>query len=523
VKNDEQILNDLAALSLIEYERCRKQDADNLSLPVSALDRIVKELRKQKTTDTVENSIVDDIEAYEYEVDAIELFNEVREVINDYLVLPKHADIILTLWVGFSHAYKAFAHCPRLIITSAEAECGKTMVLDVLETLTQRPVRADNITSAVFFRLVDRYKPTLFIDEYDTFIRQDENLRNVLNSGFKQSGKSWRCVGDNHDLKSFNTHAPLVLGGIGKLHDTVMTRSHIIKMQRALSNEIKKDFDSTCLEREKILCSKLVRWSKDNFDHLKDSKPTMPVDFKNRQRDKWRPLVAVAEIVGGEWPALAFEAVAVNAGPRSLTIKELLLKDIKRLFEKSHTGRLKTKEVLDELHAMDTRSWAEWGRDKKPMTPNALSGMLGAFDIKPKLIRFSEDEVARGYELSSFKEAFRRYLPDTRFQSDTPLQVNAGTACSDIESVTKESHVTSENARKANGSNGCNAVTLQNRLNGLNHIFEQATDGYNISAEELYKLFDEVDLQNVRDGILSLDNLRTVAKDCQLNIQSQYL
>ena len=89
VKNDEQILEDLAALSLIEYERCRKQDADNLSLPVSALDRIVKELRKQKTTDTVENSIVDDIEAYEYEVDAIELFNEVREVINDYLVFTE--------------------------------------------------------------------------------------------------------------------------------------------------------------------------------------------------------------------------------------------------------------------------------------------------------------------------------------------------------------------------------------------------------------------------------------------------
>jgi len=46
------------------------------------------------------------------------------------LFLPKHADIILALWVGFSHAFKAFAHCPRLITTSAEAECEETMELD---------------------------------------------------------------------------------------------------------------------------------------------------------------------------------------------------------------------------------------------------------------------------------------------------------------------------------------------------------------------------------------------------------
>ncbi len=57
-----------------------------------------------------------------------------------------------------------------------------------------------------------------------------------MDSGFKNDGMSWRCVGDNQELKGFNTHAPLVLGGIGKLHQTVMAHAHNVKMQRALPN-----------------------------------------------------------------------------------------------------------------------------------------------------------------------------------------------------------------------------------------------------------------------------------------------
>src|SRR5690606_12086778 len=116
--------------------------------------------------------------------------------------------------------------------------CGKTLVLDILCALAPRALRADNVTSAVLFRLIESWQPTLLIDEHDTFLKNNEELRGILNSGHKRGGVVPRCVGDNHDVRKFRTFAPVALAGIGHLPPTLADRSIAVRMRRALPGEV---------------------------------------------------------------------------------------------------------------------------------------------------------------------------------------------------------------------------------------------------------------------------------------------
>jgi hypothetical protein len=53
-----------------------------------------------------------------------------------------------------------------------------------------------------------------------------------------------------------------------------------------------------------------ARWAGDHAVTLAGADPAMPAGFVNRVADNWRPLLAVADVVGGEWPERARQAAS---------------------------------------------------------------------------------------------------------------------------------------------------------------------------------------------------------------------
>jgi predicted lipoprotein with Yx(FWY)xxD motif len=47
---------------------------------------------------------------------------------------------------------------------------------------------------------------------------------------------------------------------------------------------------------------------RDNFSKLIDPDPSIPAALNDRAADNWRPLIAIADLAGGEWPQLARQA-----------------------------------------------------------------------------------------------------------------------------------------------------------------------------------------------------------------------
>ncbi|MBX6385490.1 MAG: hypothetical protein IRZ07_21380, partial [Microbispora sp.] len=99
-----------------------------------------------------------------------------------HVVMSPAAADCTALWIAHTWVYDRFQHSPRLSITSPVKRCGKSTLLDVLRATCHRPLKADNISASGVFRTVEALRPlTLLVDEADSFLGDNEELRGILN------------------------------------------------------------------------------------------------------------------------------------------------------------------------------------------------------------------------------------------------------------------------------------------------------------------------------------------------------
>jgi hypothetical protein len=134
--------------------------------------------------------------------------------------------------------------------------------------------------------MIERDRPTLLCDEVDTWLKENEIARGIINSGHtRDAAFVWRCNADTNAPEKFSTWAPKALGGIGKLADTLAGRSIFIKMERKrIGQEIQK-FRDTDPNDFITLRRKLVRWTADDQETVKIAHPTISGVLGDREGD----------------------------------------------------------------------------------------------------------------------------------------------------------------------------------------------------------------------------------------------
>ena len=230
----------LAKLSAIEYERHREDAAKKLGVRVTVLDKSVDDVRRRQSARDTGSSpdFLSDVQPWHDPVDGACLLAAISDSLERFTVLPEGGAVAIALWVIHTHAHDAAAHSPNLALESPEKRCGKTTTLSLIANLVPRSLSAANISPAALFRSVEKFRPTLLIDEGDSFLRDNEDMRGILNSGFtKASAFVIRCVGDNHDPRQFPVWCPKLIALIGTLPDTLQDRSIVITLRRKLEHE----------------------------------------------------------------------------------------------------------------------------------------------------------------------------------------------------------------------------------------------------------------------------------------------
>ncbi len=450
----------LSQLSKREYEQCRKAEAKKFDVRVQMLDRWVREARAGDG-DGGDGLQLYEPEPWDDEVDGADLLDRMVIALKRYVVMPNHAAEATALWAVHAHAFDCWQNTPRLSISAPVKGAGKSVMLDVLGCLVPRPIEADNLSGPVTFRVIDKFKPTILADEVDTYLSTDRpELIGILNSGHCAGGKSFRCQGDNHDVKAFSTHCPVVMAGIGHLPATLADRSIPVKLQRKTAAEHVESFRSDRVGHLRDLARQAARFVIDNEAALRDADPDMPPGIFNRAADNWRALLSVADVSGGEWPERARQAaVALSASVagEADSFHEQLIGDIFLIFERDGRDRLPTSKLIEELVSMDDRPWPEYKRGK-PITPAQIANLLKPFAVTSTTIRIDGAPPIKGYKKSAFKDVFRRYPPS---QAVTTLQATDTGAYSDFHAVTNDGNVTAPNRPEPALSKGCNVVTAE--------------------------------------------------------------
>jgi putative DNA primase/helicase len=297
-----------------------------------------------------------------------------------------------------------------LVITAPEMRCGKSELKRLIGKMVLRPVEADNMSVAVLFRSFDLWQPTLLVDEYDTFIKKDEELRGVFNAGHQRGGCVWRCVGDKHMPTAFDVFGPKVLAGIGKLPSTLMDRGIIVQLRRKLPSETivrQRDIPAAYF---RTIQSKLARMAIDYATSISAARPTLPDTLSDRARDNWEPLFQIAQVAGGDWPVRAHEAALKLSGrdEATKTIGVELLSDIQEAFAQKRVDRLSSAEIINILCDDDEKRWATYNKGF-PITPTQVAKRLGEYGICSTTIRVP-GQTLKGYHLHMFTDAFARYV-----------------------------------------------------------------------------------------------------------------
>lgn len=360
-----------------------------------------------------------------------------------YLVCTEHQLAILALWVVHTWCFEHFYVAAYLNICSPESQSGKTLCLELLQSLCGAPWLAAGADSKSVMKCLLRYERrvepgepctlhppfTILLDDchHTLFPFERQPLLALLNSGSRVtsrfvSGRVEYCV-----------FSPKAFAGNSSLPRSLASRCIPIVLERRSPSDLPGRFDSEDPEvRDAVseLREWLNDWTSANSDELARVSSSMPEGIASglapHQQGCAEPLVHIADLIGGAWSGKARASLASVFSLADASLSVQALSDIRAsFFVKDNPEFLSSRDLLAALRALDHRPWAAW-----PETAGRrLGALLHPFGIVSRNIHMSSDKVFRGYLLRDFQSAFDRYLP--------PLPARSGSICSaDVSSTT---------------------------------------------------------------------------------------
>lgn len=410
------VIAELAAMSPIAYDRERRAAAEKLGVTVQALDAEVRAARARQAPAADGAPFADPV-AWPEPVQLAALLDEILTFILLHVVLALQQAVAAALWAVHTYLPDSSEVSPLLLVNAPEKACAKTLLQSLLARICRRPLLAANVSVSALFRAVERWRPTLFIDEADYLFRDNPELIGLVNAGHGRDGFVLRSVAtdDGFEPRAFSVFCPKSIAGIAlerHLADATMSRGIVINMRRKLPHEKVERLrgaDSAAIER---IRRKLARFALDHAAQVRDARPRLPNELSDRAQDNWAPLLAIAELAGPEWfeRATAAALKLSGASETQASIGGQLLADVRRIFDGRRGDKISTADLLEALCEDDEQPWATYNRGKS-MSPRQLAKRLADYGIKSKTVRLGPSKTPKGYERSQFDDAFARYLP----------------------------------------------------------------------------------------------------------------
>lgn len=357
------------------------------------------------------------------------LLDQVRAFVLRYVVLPDHAPEAIALWVLHTWAFEASSTTPYIAVLAPEKRAGKSRVLETVEHVVSKPWLISSVSPAALYRKIDKDCPTLLYDEGDATWAGSketaEDLRGILNSGYRRSGAVAKCVGKGADMdvRDFRTFGPKMFAGIDKKWpETILDRSVRINMRRKKPGEKTEPlYYEEAREAGGPIRRDLEAWADASVDQLAGVRPPIPDGLNDRAAECWQPLFAIADLAGVEWAATARAAALALSGEvtEEASFGAKLLAAVREAFNAATTDFLTTESLLTEIN----------GNDSYPFG-SVKDGGLQARSFKRILAEYGVDMRGKdrkrmpdgsrpnGYYRAAFEEAWERWLDTSPVHDD---------------------------------------------------------------------------------------------------------
>ena len=311
------------------------------------------------------------------------------------------------------------------MIQAAAEDSGKSHLTQVVLWLTPRGLMIAEPTGPALYRTVDRDRPTLGVDDADVLFVLRPDLGTIVNVSWMRGVKIPRMERDvTHYYDPF---CPKVLNGIDLLpHLKPATRTRCItgNLLPKLDDEKVVNFTRAVFDEDFLtLRRKAMRWAADNMATVRDANPDLPKGFsKNRQKDNYTLLFAIADLAGGLWPRKARDAAVkltreYNApSPGKVCLAKFFEFFLGHGVRTSDDKLLLTSKQVEALFAAteEEEEWCNYKNKGRPINRWEIAALLKPFGIRPGNIHPRGGKTTdRGYDAAWFTKAFKHWLGKT--------------------------------------------------------------------------------------------------------------
>ena len=142
------------------------------------------------------------------------LLDEIRDFISTYCYLPDFWLELSSYYALMTWVYDAFTSVPYLEFLG-DKDSGKTRIAKCIAECSYNSIKMSGAGSIpALFRLVDRFRGSLFIDEADYKDSEfDSAIAKIVNSGYTRDGVVWRCdvFEKDYEPRAYSVYGPKIL------------------------------------------------------------------------------------------------------------------------------------------------------------------------------------------------------------------------------------------------------------------------------------------------------------------------
>jgi len=292
--------------------------------------------------------------------DIKELFERIKAKILNFVGFKEdiHADIV-SLWIVGTYFSDIFGVYPNLFILGPSGS-GKTRLTSIIVFGSRRGLLITDPTDANLPRIIDGYRPTLGIDDFDVLMRKHfPVVMSILKHVYKASVQIPRLEkiskGNRFILSLFKPYCPLVMNSTEPLEDTqLITRLIEISLTKEKRKFPRRDPDVYYFEKERqeLYIARFLLAPK-----VYEIFMTIDTGLVARDDEIWSPILTIAKLIDEQLYSKVKEYAIKRTSEREVELyyeEKLIIRAIDKVIDINAQQQLNS-QLLIQFTASDLR------------------------------------------------------------------------------------------------------------------------------------------------------------------------
>ena len=257
--------------------------------------RIIKPIHDQAVTVAL---VKLPITATEYG-DEKQLFERIKDFIHTYVDIGEDWETWASYYVLLSWVYDKLPVCPYLCALGPSST-GKTRFVQTVGSICYKSYSASgSITASPIFRILDQFRGTLLINEFDHVGNYDSEIITILNNGYEKGFPAVRTEGEEQkQIRTFQVFGPKIFSSRRRKNDWAFeSRLITIPMKETKRRDIPPFIDDAFQTKAQQLRNQLLMF---RFRHYFEPISLHTDLFANIQGRLKQTLLSITSVINDE-------------------------------------------------------------------------------------------------------------------------------------------------------------------------------------------------------------------------------